>query len=82
MNVDYVPHGHTRHEVVTAALVINCIGPESDYRRIDHPLVRNLMRRRLIRPGPANLGVDALLNGAIIGRNSAASNACILSGRA
>ncbi|MGC1798903.1 MAG: FAD/NAD(P)-binding protein [Solirubrobacterales bacterium] len=74
MNVDYVPHGHTRHEVVTAAIVINCIGPESDYGRIDHPLVRNLMRRGLIRPGPANLGVDALLNGAIIGQNGAASD--------
>jgi hypothetical protein len=37
MNVDYLPRGHTRHEVVTATLVINCIGPESDYRRIDQP---------------------------------------------
>ena len=73
MEVHYVPRGRTRHEVATAALVINCIGPESDYRRIDHPLVRNLMRRGLIRPGPAHLGVDALLNGAIIGQNGAAS---------
>jgi len=74
MEVHYVPPGRTRHEVETAALVINCIGPESDYRRIDHPLVRNLMRRGLIRPGPAHLGVDALPNGAIIGQNGAASD--------
>ena len=74
MEVHYVPRGRTRPEVATAALVINCIGPESDYRRIDHPLVRNLMRRGLIRPGPAHLGVDALLNGAIIGQNGAASD--------
>jgi uncharacterized NAD(P)/FAD-binding protein YdhS len=73
--VHYVPRGRTRHEVATAALVINCIGPESDYRRIEQPLVRNLMRRGLIRPGPAHLGVDALLNGAIIiGQNGAASD--------
>ena len=32
------------------------------------------MRRGLIRPGPAHLGVDALLNGAIIGQNGAASD--------
>jgi uncharacterized NAD(P)/FAD-binding protein YdhS len=74
MEVHYVPRGRTRPEVATAALVINCIGPESDYRRIDHPLVRNLMRRGLIRPGPAHLGVDALLNGAIIEQNGAASD--------
>jgi uncharacterized NAD(P)/FAD-binding protein YdhS len=74
MEVHYVPRGRTRQEVATAALVINCIGPESDYRKIDHPLVRNLMRRGLIRPGPAHLGVDALLNGAIIGQNGAASD--------
>jgi uncharacterized NAD(P)/FAD-binding protein YdhS len=74
MEVHYVLRGRTTHEVATAALVINCIGPESDYRRIDHPLVRNLMRRGLIRPGPAHLGVDALLNGAIIGQNGAASD--------
>jgi uncharacterized NAD(P)/FAD-binding protein YdhS len=74
VEVHYVLRGRTTHEVATAALVINCIGPESDYRRIDHPLVRNLMRRGLIRPGPAHLGVDALLNGAIIGQNGAASD--------
>ena len=66
--------GRIRHEVATAALVINCVGPESDYRRIEQKLVRNLMRRRLIRPGPAYLGVDALPNGAIIGQNGAASD--------
>jgi uncharacterized NAD(P)/FAD-binding protein YdhS len=37
MEVHYVPRGRTRQEVATAALVINCIGPESDYRKIDHP---------------------------------------------
>jgi uncharacterized NAD(P)/FAD-binding protein YdhS len=32
------------------------------------------MRRGLIRPGPAHLGVDALLNGAIIGQDGAVSD--------
>ncbi len=74
MEVHYIPRGRNRCQIETAALVVNCIGPESDYRRIDHPLVRNLMRRGLIRPGPADLGIDALLNGAIIGQNGAASD--------
>lgn len=74
MEVHYTPRGCTGHEVETAALVINCMGPESDYRRIDHPLVKNLMRRGLIRPGPARLGVDALPNGAVIGQNGGISH--------
>jgi uncharacterized NAD(P)/FAD-binding protein YdhS len=74
MEVHYLPRGSSRREVETASLVINCVGPESDYSRIDHPLVRNLMRRGVIRPGPAQLGVDARLDGAIIGQNGAASD--------
>jgi uncharacterized NAD(P)/FAD-binding protein YdhS len=73
MTVHYVPAGRTSPRSSSAALVINCAGPESDYRHIDHPLVRNLMRRGLIRPGPAQLGIDALPNGAIIGQDGTAS---------
>ena len=58
----------------SAVLVINCIGPESNYSEVDHPLVRNLMQRGLIRPGPANLGIDAQPNGAIIGRDGVLSD--------
>jgi uncharacterized NAD(P)/FAD-binding protein YdhS len=73
MEVRYVVRGAGTSEVESAALVINCIGPESDYHRIDHPLVRNLLRRELIRPGPADLGIDALPNGAVIGDRGAVS---------
>jgi uncharacterized NAD(P)/FAD-binding protein YdhS len=51
LEVHYVPRGQTTDEVERAALVINCIGPESNYSRVDHPLVRNLTERGLIRPG-------------------------------
>lgn len=74
LELHYVPRGHARHQVERTALVINCMGPEVDYRRVDHPLVINLMRRGLIRPGPADLGLDALANGAIIGRDGGASD--------
>jgi uncharacterized NAD(P)/FAD-binding protein YdhS len=74
LEVHYIPRGRITDEVERAALVINCIGPESNYSKVDHPLVRNLMQRGLIRPGPANLGVDALPNGAIIGRDGASSD--------
>lgn len=74
MEVHYVRRGRTSPEVAAAALVINCMGPELDYRRIDEPLVRNLLRRGLIRPGPAQLGIDARGDGAIIGENGSASD--------
>jgi len=74
LEVHYIPRGRTTDEVERASLVINCIGPESSYSRVDHPLVRNLMERGLIRSGPANLGIDALPNGAIIGRDGKSSD--------
>jgi uncharacterized NAD(P)/FAD-binding protein YdhS len=66
LEVHYTPRGETRARTRLTDLVINCIGPETDYRRIDDVLVRNLMRRGLIRPGPANLGIDCLPNGTIL----------------
>jgi uncharacterized NAD(P)/FAD-binding protein YdhS len=74
LEVRYVRPGQSSPEVETAALVINTTGPEADYRRVDHPLVQNLMRRGLIRPGPAGLGLDGLPNGAVIGQNGLPSD--------
>jgi uncharacterized NAD(P)/FAD-binding protein YdhS len=73
MEVQYIMRGETYRNAAEAELVINCCGPESDYTRIDHPLVRSLMSRGFIRPGPAHLGIDALPNGAIIGREGGRS---------
>jgi uncharacterized NAD(P)/FAD-binding protein YdhS len=72
LEVHYDDHGRGVSE--PAALVVNCMGPEMDYRLIDHPLVGNLTRRGLIRPGPTNLGIDALPDGTIVGRDGAASD--------
>jgi uncharacterized NAD(P)/FAD-binding protein YdhS len=68
IEVHYSSPGGIREEVVKASLVVNCIGPESDIERVEHPLVKNLLRRGLIRPGPARLGIDAQPQGAVIGR--------------
>jgi uncharacterized NAD(P)/FAD-binding protein YdhS len=74
MEVHYEPRGKTRQKVARAGLVVNCIGPESDYGRIDEPLVKNLLARGLIRPGPARLGIDTHPDGTIIGRSGADSD--------
>jgi uncharacterized NAD(P)/FAD-binding protein YdhS len=73
MDVHYVPRGSDDCIVEPAAWVLNCVGPESDYGRIEQPLVGNLLQRGLIRPGPARLGIDALPSGAIVGRDGVES---------
>jgi len=74
LEVHYTARGTWSDAVERANVVINCIGPETDYTRIDDALVANLMHRGLIRPGPADLGIDAFPDGAIIGRDGAPSD--------
>ena len=73
IDVHYTPRGRTGIEVTRAQVVINCMGPETDYERVDDILVRNLLHRGLVRPGPARLGIDALPDGSVIGREGAPS---------
>ncbi|MGB6876589.1 MAG: FAD/NAD(P)-binding protein [Candidatus Acidiferrales bacterium] len=46
--------------------VINCAGPETDYRRMDAPLIKRLLAQRVVRPDPLFLGLDVDANGALI----------------
>ncbi|MHC6226430.1 FAD/NAD(P)-binding protein [Pseudomonas sp. X10] len=50
----------------TGCALINSTGIEYDWRRVDHPLPRNLLARQLIRPGPLALGIAADAGGALI----------------
>jgi len=73
LEVHYTPRRQQTHEIISAALVINCIGPEINYLRIDHPLVKNLLRRGLICPGPAHLGIAVRASGAVVSQAGDAS---------
>jgi uncharacterized NAD(P)/FAD-binding protein YdhS len=53
--------------------IINCTGPDSDFRRIDTPLVRDLIRRSLARPDSLSLGLDTADDGALLNAHGAAS---------
>src|SRR6202044_1213641 len=50
------PHCRT---AVAIGSAINCTGPNGDYARIRHALVRNLLRSGLVRPDSLHLGLDA-----------------------
>jgi len=54
--------------------VINCTGPESDCRRVDNPLLADLMRQKLARPDPLFMGMDVSPDGALIDAHGVASN--------
>jgi uncharacterized NAD(P)/FAD-binding protein YdhS len=60
--------GAAAGETLRPALIVNCVGPEYDVVRIDHPLFRNLLRRRLIVRSPVG-GIAARDNGVADGRN-------------
>jgi uncharacterized NAD(P)/FAD-binding protein YdhS len=53
--------------------VINCTGPECDYRKFQDPLIANLLLSGLVRPDPLVLGLDVAANGALIDTEGKAS---------
>jgi uncharacterized NAD(P)/FAD-binding protein YdhS len=46
--------------------VVNCTGPEGDYRRVSSPLLLDLIERRLARPDALSLGLDVAQDGAVL----------------
>jgi uncharacterized NAD(P)/FAD-binding protein YdhS len=43
--------------------VLNCTGPESNHRRLNDPLVRDLLARGVVHPDPLHLGLTTDANG-------------------
>jgi uncharacterized NAD(P)/FAD-binding protein YdhS len=53
---------------LNAGWVLNCIGPESNFRQhLNDPLIINLIARGVLHPDPLFLGIDALPNGQVMG---------------
>lgn len=53
-------------EEVETEMVVNCTGPESNYRKLNDPLILNLLARGLIHPDPLLLGLEVAPNGALV----------------
>jgi uncharacterized NAD(P)/FAD-binding protein YdhS len=68
--------------VVSADAVINCIGSESDFSRVESPLVMNLLGKGLIKPDSLKMGIDATPDGGTIDRDGAVSDVLITVGTA
>jgi len=66
------PRGSEQLITRTVQRVINCTGPESNYRRLNHPLIRNLREQGLIVADDLGLGLQTDAHGALLdqGANS------------
>jgi uncharacterized NAD(P)/FAD-binding protein YdhS len=54
--------------------VINCTGPESDYRKVGSRLLTDLFQKGLSRPDQLSLGLDVADNGALLDAHGEPSN--------
>ena len=63
-------------EVVTvdAGRVINCSGPQHDFRELSNPLIKSLLAQGLMAPNPLGIGVRVAENGALVSADGTASN--------
>ncbi len=73
--VHYAPKGSRQETGIDADLVVNCTGPESNYRKLNDPLIVNLLARGLIHPDPLLLGLEVAPNGALQSVTGEYSNA-------
>ncbi|MBL8668485.1 MAG: FAD/NAD(P)-binding protein [Rhodospirillales bacterium] len=65
---------HGDVETAEYARVINCSGPETDYRACDDPLINDLLRRGFARPDPLGLGLQVSEQGALLSSDGKASS--------
>jgi uncharacterized NAD(P)/FAD-binding protein YdhS len=62
-----------RVQAVESDVIVNCIGSESDFKKLDSRLLSSLFGRGYIRSDELNFGIDALPNGAVVGQNGVSS---------
>jgi uncharacterized NAD(P)/FAD-binding protein YdhS len=59
---------------VSADALINCIGSQSNFKRLDAPLVKNLLGKGLIKTDSLKMGIDAAPDGRTIDKNGVTSD--------
>ena len=66
MQTEYIERHSRREKTTQSDFVINCIGPTTDFEKIEHGLIKNLIDSETICCDPAHLGINALPEGNII----------------
>lgn len=70
------------HVSLVVDRIVNCTGPETDCRKLNDPLLRDLLGQGLARPDALSLGLDAAEDGALIDARGLASNVIYVVGPA
>lgn len=66
LTIDFFDKSSEKQVTVNAQRIINCIGPEGDFEKVDNPLLRNMLSHGLISKDPLALGFNATGDGRII----------------
>lgn len=69
VEVTYRPRGTTGERKFRVRYVLSCTGPQADYRKLNDPLVQQLLLRDLLAPDPLRMGASTTEGGRI--RNQA-----------
>jgi uncharacterized NAD(P)/FAD-binding protein YdhS len=74
IEVSYRDRGSEELRKVSVDRVINCTGPDADVRRINDPLLKDVLSQNLVRPVALFQGLDTAENGALIDGSGIASD--------
>jgi uncharacterized NAD(P)/FAD-binding protein YdhS len=73
LRVHVRPRGSAGELVVDAGRVINCSGPQNDFRKLPNPLIRALIERGHLVPHALGIGANIAPDGALVDRDGKAS---------
>ncbi|MEZ0370543.1 MAG: FAD/NAD(P)-binding protein [Candidatus Sericytochromatia bacterium] len=66
LQVSWLPRGGSVSESMQVQRLINCTGPDSNYHRLQDPLIAGLREQGLLQPDPLSLGLQASETGALL----------------
>jgi uncharacterized NAD(P)/FAD-binding protein YdhS len=68
-SVEYQARSSKKNITLFADAIVNCMGPESNYEKLEDPLIKNLLKRGMIRTDSMKLGIDCTPEGIIIDKH-------------
>ena len=73
LSVDYQERSSKRPLTLEVDVIVNCMGPESNYEKLEDPLINHLRQLGWMRTDPLRLGIDCTPEGAILEKDSVPS---------
>ena len=69
LTITFYDKSSEKEIILNAQRIINCIGPEGDFDKVENPLLRNMLSYGLITKDPLSLGFNATGDGRIIDKS-------------